>query len=147
MCLIRRTKGAYHDDDVDRCLDGVSDAFWSDNLGANAMILTHPVPVTDVMGMPPFLQNGGDAGVHLRAVDWSRHPFGPPDHWPALLQSMTSLVLRSQQPMLVTWGPDFLMIYNDGYAEICGDRHPAAEGMNIFDVWSGNPPIFNGVHP
>jgi hypothetical protein len=49
--------------------------------------------------------------------------------------------------MLVTWGPDFLMIYNDGYAEICGDRHPAAEGMNIFDVWSGNPPIFNGVHP
>ena len=100
------------------------------------MILTQPIQVTNVMTMPPFLQNGGDAGVHLRAMDWSQHPFGPPEHWPALLQSMTSLVLRSRQPMFVIWGPDYHLIYNDGYAEICGDRHPAAQGAKLLDVWT-----------
>lgn len=106
------------------------------------MILTQPIQVTNDMTMPPFLQNGGTAGAYLRAMDWSQHPFGPPKHWPVLLQSMTSLVLRSRQPMLLTWGPDFLMIYNDGFAEICGDRHPAAEGKNIFDVWSEVRDVF-----
>ncbi len=28
------------------------------------------------------------------------------------------------------------MIYNEGYAEIFGDRHLAAEGENFFDLWS-----------
>ena len=109
------------------------------------MILTQPIQVTNVMTMPPFLQNGGDAGVHLRAMDWSQHPFGPPEHWPALLQSMTSLVLRSRQPMFVIWGPDYHLIYNDGYAEICGDRHPAALGAKLLDVWTDIRPVVESM--
>jgi len=106
------------------------------------MTLNQHIQVENVTNIPSFLNNGGIAGAHLRGMDWSKHPFGPPEHWPALLQSMTSLVLRSRQPMLLTWGPDFLMIYNDGYAEICGDRHPAAAGKNMFDVWSEVRDVF-----
>ncbi len=99
------------------------------------MILSRSVSTDLSKPMPPFLQNGGDAGKHLRAVDWSCHPFGPPEHWPALLKSMTSLVLCSRQPMVLTWGPEYRNIYNDAYIEICGDRHPNAIGANLFDVW------------
>jgi PAS domain S-box-containing protein len=38
--------------------------------------------------------------------------------------------------MFVTWGPDRTLIYNDGYAEILGCKHPDALGRPLFEVWS-----------
>ncbi len=84
---------------------------------------------------PPFLADGGATGALLRATDWSQHPWGQPQGWPAALQTMTSVVMRAHQPMFVSWGPDHHTIYNDKYAEISGDRHPAALGAPMLDTW------------
>ena len=86
--------------------------------------------------IPPFLKNGGVIGAVLHAKDWSEHPLGPPHGWPAALQTITSIVLRAHQPMFVSWGPDHHTIYNDKYAEICGDRHPASLGAPLLNTWS-----------
>lgn len=83
----------------------------------------------------PFLENGGACGAMLRAMDWSQHPLGPPDLWPATLQTTISIVLGSRQPMLVCWGPQFHTLYNDGYALVCGQRHPAALGKPFSEIW------------
>ncbi len=37
--------------------------------------------------------------------------------------------------MAVRWGSEFVMIYNDGYAPILGDKHPWALGLPFDDVW------------
>ena len=37
--------------------------------------------------------------------------------------------------MAVRWGPDFVMIYNDGYRPILGDKHPWALGLPFREVW------------
>jgi PAS domain S-box-containing protein len=46
------------------------------------------------------------------------------------------MVLDSAFPMFVAWGPDLGFVYNDSYARILGDKHPAALGQPFKRVWS-----------
>jgi PAS domain S-box-containing protein len=45
-------------------------------------------------------------------------------------------MLAANQPMFAVWGTGQAMIYNDAYAEILGDHHPAALGAPFFNAWS-----------
>jgi PAS fold len=38
--------------------------------------------------------------------------------------------------MSVRWGPDLIMIYNDAYAALLGDRHPRALGRPLREIWA-----------
>ena len=71
----------------------------------------------------------------MRAHDWAATPLGPPDRWPQPLRTLARVMLRSHQPMVVTWGPEHTMLYNDGYIPILGQRHPDALGRSFMDVW------------
>ena len=96
------------------------------------------------------LEGGGKTGALLRQVDWSRHPFGPPEQWSPALQTMTSVMLSSQQPMFVLWGPDYIALYNDGYADMCGNRHPVSLAKPFallwHDIWSIVEPMVKRVY-
>ena len=83
-----------------------------------------------------FLAGGGKTGALMRAHDWSRSPLGPPETWPESLRSVVGLLLQSQFPMFVAWGPDLAFLYNDSYAEILGAKHPRALGIRFYDIWS-----------
>ncbi|MGU3480232.1 PAS domain-containing protein, partial [Methylobacterium sp. D48H] len=37
----------------------------------------------------------------------------------------------------ILWGPERRLLYNDLYAEVLGDRHPAALGRDCLAVWGG----------
>ncbi|HEV2865489.1 MAG TPA: PAS domain S-box protein [Allosphingosinicella sp.] len=80
--------------------------------------------------MPP-----GGPGSAAVAHDWSASPLGPMDSWPQPLKTAANIVLTSNIPMLLVWGPDLLTIHNDSYGEILGDRRPAL-GRPIREVWS-----------
>jgi len=82
-----------------------------------------------------FLDAPGDVARLMRAHDWSQSPLGPPDTWPQSLRSVVSLMLRSQFPMFVAWGPSLGFLYNDPYAEILGSKHPAAIGRPFEEIW------------
>jgi len=71
----------------------------------------------------------------IRAKDWSKTTLGCADRWPASLKLVVELLLASGFPMAVRWGPDFVMIYNDGYRPILGDKHPLALGLPFRMVW------------
>lgn len=51
--------------------------------------------------------------------------------------------------MIVLWGPSLVQIYNDGYAEIAGAKHPMALGQATQEcwpeVWGFNGPIYDVV--
>jgi PAS domain S-box-containing protein len=83
-----------------------------------------------------FLPGGGKTGALMRAHDWSESPLGPPDTWPQSLRTVVGLLLQSQFPMFVAWGPDLGFLYNDPYAEILGAKHPRALGRRFYDIWS-----------
>ncbi|HST37312.1 MAG TPA: response regulator [Allosphingosinicella sp.] len=67
--------------------------------------------------------------------DWAATPLGPVENWPQSLKTAASMVLGSTVPMFVAWGPDLLVLYNDGYADILGDRGPA-QGRPVREIWA-----------
>jgi two-component sensor histidine kinase/PAS domain-containing protein len=71
----------------------------------------------------------------IAAKDWSKTVLGPADKWTTSLKLVVSTTLASGFPMAVRWGPDFAMIYNDGYRPILGDKHPWALGLPFREVW------------
>jgi PAS domain S-box-containing protein len=71
----------------------------------------------------------------IRTKDWSKTALGPADTWPPSLTLLVNLILASGFPMAVRWGPDFVMIYNDSYRPILGDKHPWALGLRFDEVW------------
>jgi PAS domain S-box-containing protein len=83
-----------------------------------------------------FLAGGGEMGAMMRAFDWASSPLGPVISWPPSLRTVVSLCLNSQFPTVIFWGPDLVMLYNDGYLPMLADKHPASLGRPAQEVWS-----------
>jgi PAS domain S-box-containing protein len=82
--------------------------------------------------------------ARVRAYDWGKTPLGPTEEWSPSLRWAVDLILASGFPMAVRWGPELVMIYNDGYAAVLGDRHPDALGKPAREVW---PEIYDQLGP
>ena len=52
-----------------------------------------------------FLSDGGEMGAIIRAFDWDSSILGPPAHWPQSLKTSVRLLLTTQHPMFIWWGP------------------------------------------
>ena len=95
------------------------------------------------------LIGGGTMGALMRAHRWEETRLGPVELWPQSLRTSVSICLNSRFAVLLWWGPDLVMLYNDGYREIIGDKHPAALGMpgrQCFpEIWDIIGPMLNAV--
>ena len=72
----------------------------------------------------------------VQGLDWASTPLGPLASWPQSLRSALSICLGSRFPIVIYWGPDLVVLYNDAYAEILGQKHPWALGRPCREVWS-----------
>ena len=85
---------------------------------------------------PEFLAGGGEMGALMRAHDWTQSPLGPPAQWPDSLKMALSILLNSRFPMVIFWGPEFTVLYNDAWRPILGAaKHPKALGSPGIEVW------------
>ena len=82
-----------------------------------------------------FLSHDGDAAARICAFDWSDTSVGPIFDWPASLKAIVGFLIQSTVPMVLLWGRDGVMIYNDAYSVFAGARHPAALGCKIMEGW------------
>jgi hypothetical protein len=82
-----------------------------------------------------FGTGGGELAALIRAFDWAQTSLGPLEDWAPVVRTTVSLILRSPVPMITLWGAEGLMIYNDGYAEIAGNRHPDILGGEVLTGW------------
>ncbi|MDT9600291.1 GAF domain-containing protein [Sphingosinicella rhizophila] len=83
----------------------------------------------------PFLSGDGELASLIRSFDWARTPLGPIDRWPQSLKTATSIVVASPVPIVMLWGEQGVMIYNDAYSVFAGGRHPGLLGSNVRDGW------------
>jgi PAS domain S-box-containing protein len=81
------------------------------------------------------LTGGGEAGALLRAVDWASNPLGLVEKWPVSLASAIRIVLGSEFPMMLHWGPELITVYNDAYAPSLGRKHPGNLGRPAREWW------------
>ena len=72
----------------------------------------------------------------MRSLDWSNTPIGPPDTWPQSLRSTVSMLLPSKAQIILFWGPEFTVLYNDAYRPVFGAKHPHALGRPGREAWS-----------
>lgn len=82
-----------------------------------------------------FLAGGGAAGKLIRGKDWSEHALGKPENWPDSLKSAISIALNSAFPIAIYWGKEFILLYNDPWSKIPGDKHPFIFGERGHVAW------------
>ena len=82
-----------------------------------------------------FLDAGGEAAALIAGFSWSATPLGPIESWRQSLKTITSILLRSSVPMVMLWGVDGHMIYNDAYSVFAGERHPMLLGSKVREGW------------
>jgi PAS domain S-box-containing protein len=89
-----------------------------------------------------FLAGGGEMGALTRAHDWSATPLGRPESWPQSLRTAVRILLNTNHPMFIWWGPELIQFYNDAYRQTMGpERHPGALGQRGRECWAEIWPI------
>jgi len=96
------------------------------------------------MSEADFLVGGGEMGALVRGFDWESHPLGTPARWPQSLRSAVSICLGSRFPIVLWWGPELFLIYNDAYGPMLGVKHPGALGQPGRACW---PEIWHIIGP
>ena len=85
--------------------------------------------------MTHFLKDSGELAALIRSFDWSSTALGPIQHWSQSLKTATGFLLLSPVPIVMLWGRDGHMIYNDAYSIFAGARHPALLGSKVREGW------------
>ena len=76
------------------------------------------------------------------AFDWGSTPLGPVADWPGSLKTSVGMLLQSNHPMFLWWGPELIQFYNDAYRKTMGpERHPSALGQPGRECWQEIWPI------
>lgn len=91
-----------------------------------------------------FLSGGFEMGNRVRQFNWSQTALGPSDRWPQSLKSALSICLNSNFPIAIYWGKELVLLYNDAWISIPGEKHPWALGQAAKEVW---PEIWNDIEP
>ncbi|WP_404480377.1 PAS domain S-box protein [Novosphingobium sp. BL-52-GroH] len=82
-----------------------------------------------------FMGLGGDLARRIARHDWAATPIGPIAQWPVSLSHTVGMMLPSPVPMVLLWGPDGVMLYNDAYSRFAGGRDARLLGSNVRDGW------------
>ena len=85
---------------------------------------------------PGWVTGGGEMAERMRSLDWSQTPLGPMQQWPQSLKTSISICLASRFPIVMYWGPEYVVLYNDAYSAILGSKHPWALGQTCRDCWA-----------
>ncbi|GAC1332857.1 MAG: hypothetical protein NVSMB20_04790 [Bradyrhizobium sp.] len=76
-------------------------------------------------------------GALTRAYQWTASPLGGPETWPQSLRTALRILLNTNHPMFIWWGPELIQFYNDAYRQTMGpERHPSALGQRGRDCWA-----------
>lgn len=74
-------------------------------------------------------------GSRIAEFDWSATSAGPIDQWPNCLRNIVAYLIHCPVPLVMLWGEDGVMIYNDAYSEFAGERHPQLLGSRVREGW------------
>ncbi len=91
-----------------------------------------------------WLVRKGETGALVAAYAWENTPLGPLGTWPLHLRTVVNQVLEGGPAMALIWGSDYTFLYNDAYAKIIQDKHPAALGVSLRESFSE---IWDALNP
>jgi len=84
-------------------------------------------------------------GERIRTHDWADSPLGPVERWPTGLRTSLRILLTTQHPVFIFWGPELICFYNDSYSRSIGpEKHPRILGQTAQQAW---PEIWSIIGP
>ncbi|MBV8217279.1 MAG: hypothetical protein JO325_02350 [Solirubrobacterales bacterium] len=93
-----------------------------------------------MLGVPEDLaaaaRLGGEMGSRIVEFDWAGHRLGGMDGWPDWMRVTVAEMLASRFPIVLWFGDELFLMYNDAYLSVLGEKHPAALGAPGRVVWS-----------
>ena len=96
-----------------------------------------PARIARSAAMRTVTAGAGALGRLIQEKDWSGTPLGPMENWPQSLKTSVDLMLNSQHPMWIGWGPEVTFLYNDAYIKVLSlAKHPWALGRPAAEVWA-----------
>lgn len=82
----------------------------------------------------PFVVGEGEMITRVRTFDWASTPLGAARDWPVELKAVVGMVMASDFPSAIVWGPRFTTIYNDAFRPILGAKHDCL-GQGFDAIW------------
>ncbi len=80
----------------------------------------------------------------VKQVNWDATSIGPIKNWPMSFKTALSICMTSRFPMVLWFGVDLLVIYNDAYKPQMGSKHPRFLGRPGCECW---PEIWDTIGP
>jgi PAS domain S-box-containing protein len=77
----------------------------------------------------------GEMAERIRRHPWETTAIGAISGWCEALLYAVNMMLESQFPMLLIWGPEMVVLYNDACMPLEGERHPDALGRTGEACW------------
>ena len=85
--------------------------------------------------MPSPIQAKGRMADCVRSYNWGSTCLGEIDQWPSELVAMVNQLLTSKLIACIIWGDEKVLIYNDLYQPLLGNK-PSALGEPFLEVWA-----------
>jgi signal transduction histidine kinase/DNA-binding response OmpR family regulator len=86
-----------------------------------------------------------EMAARMRGFDWSTTDLGRPGRWPRTLRAAVRICLLSRFPIVLWWGPELTMLYNDAYVSFLGpSKHPWVLGRPAWQAW---PEVWDTIGP
>ena len=81
-----------------------------------------------------WLKDGGQTGAQIALSGWYSTSLGPLEGWPSTLRVTLNLILNSEFPALIVWGPERLCFYNDACLPALQGKthHPGRPFAQVF---------------
>lgn len=82
-----------------------------------------------------LITGSSEMAERIREYNWSRSSLGPVEEWSETLLATVNLMLNSPFPTILCWGPEMVLLYNDGVIPTLADKHPCALAGHYRDVF------------
>lgn len=77
----------------------------------------------------------GTMAESVRGFAWESTALGAISGWSETLLSSVNTVLDGQFPMLLVWGPEMILLYNDAFLPLLAEKHPGSLGKTARECW------------
>jgi CheY-like chemotaxis protein len=73
----------------------------------------------------------GKSALSSSSFDWSASRLGDPGSWPQALRLTADLLFNIPLPMLLVWGGELTVLFNEAYAALAGPAYGKLPGGNV----------------
>jgi CheY-like chemotaxis protein len=86
--------------------------------------------------------HSGRSALSSSSYDWSASRLGDPQQWPYALRMAADLMFNTPLPLLLVWGRDMTVLFNETYAALAGPAYGRVPGGSVPPVMP--PPLAVG---